>query len=130
MHPIRQGFLHYCPRHARAWYPGGPVFAPHWYSLAAHSFVWAWRLARAYPQGVQIDDTACDVCEQEAMIISESAPESSPELPSLGHCQVCGHNRYEPVRDYPAWMGCHCAVPIYKVPAPPVIPIKPDDYYE
>ena len=56
--------------------------------------------------------------------MSESAEDHASVLPSLGRCQRCKHNRYEPLCDYPAWMSCHCSVPDYILPAaartPPV----------
>ncbi len=41
------------------------------------------------------------------------------EAPSLGHCTVCKHCRYEYMK-HPEWMSCHCAVPTYAVIAPKI----------
>ena len=64
--------MRYCPRHQRAWYPGGltrtqhgaPLqrVPPHWYALSYYTWIWALRLARACPSGVQIITTPCDAC--------------------------------------------------------------------
>ena len=51
-------------------------------------------------------------------------------LPSLGRCQRCKHNRYEPLRDYPAWMSCQCPAPDFKPPAAALTPPVRDDYWD
>lgn len=56
--------------------------------------------------------------------MSEPVEEPVPVLPSLGRCQRCGHNRYEPLRDYPEWMSCHCPEPEYAPAATPTPPIR------
>ena len=83
--------MHYCPRHQRAWFPGGltrqqhgaplqPVL-PHWYAFSPYAYIWARRSARAFPGGVEITIMPCDACvEHLARAIDTRRGEDMGEL--------------------------------------------------